>query len=136
MAQCFVMPVYIGCSGWSYADPVEKGGWVKVFYPNAQIKKLQYYSQFFSTAEMDATFYEKFYKYMTKETFVNMTKATPDNFQFLLKVSETVTHDKRLEVSKGAIISLEEFLDKISPLKTAGKLKVEHKNFSPPISFE
>ena len=57
IAQCFVMPVHIGCSGWSYADPVEKGGWVKVFYPNAQIKKLQYYSQFFSTAEMDATFY-------------------------------------------------------------------------------
>jgi len=85
MTQCFVMPVYIGCSGWSYADPVEKGGWVKVFYPNAQIKKLQYYSQFFSTAEMDATFYEKFYKYMTKETFVNMIKATPIIFSSQLR---------------------------------------------------
>jgi uncharacterized protein YecE (DUF72 family) len=50
------MAVVIGYSGWSYADSVENGGWTKVFYPNAQTKKLQYYSQFFNTAEMDATF--------------------------------------------------------------------------------
>ena len=116
------MPVHIGCSGWSYADSVEKGGWIKVFYPNAQTKKLQYYSQFFHTAEMDATFYEKFYKYMTKETFVNMTKATPDNFQLSVKVPEIVTHDKRLDVNKEAITYLEEFLDKISPLKISNRL--------------
>lgn len=53
------MAVVIGCSGWSYADSFDKGGWVKVFYPDAQTKKLQYYSQVFNTAEMDATFYEK-----------------------------------------------------------------------------
>lgn len=116
------MRLYIGCSGWSYVDSFERGGWVKVFYPDAQIKKLQYYSQFFSTAEMDATFYEKFYRYMTKETFVNLTKATPDNFQFSVKVPETVTHDKRLNVSTGAITHLEEFLEKISPLKISNKL--------------
>ena len=39
---------------------------MKVFYPDAQTKKLPYYAQFFNTAEMDATFYEKFYMYMTK----------------------------------------------------------------------
>lgn len=116
------MLVLIGCSGWSYADSFEKGGWVKVFYPDTQTKKLQYYSQFFNTAEMDATFYEKFYKYMTKETFVNMNRATPDNFQFSVKVPETVTHDRRLDVSKGAVTHLEEFLDKISPLKSSNKL--------------
>ncbi len=112
----------IGCSGWSYADPVEKGGWTKVFYPTAQTKKLQYYSQFFNTAEMDATFYEKFYKYMTKETFIAMTNATPDDFQFSVKVPETITHNKRLDVNKGAITHLQEFLDKISPLKSSNKL--------------
>jgi uncharacterized protein YecE (DUF72 family) len=116
------LPVQIGCSGWSYADSVEKGGWVKVFYPDTQTKKLQYYSQFFDTAEMDASFYEKFYKYMAKETFVNMTKATPDNFHFSVKVPETVTHDKRLDINREAITYLEEFLDKISPLKSAKKL--------------
>src|SRR5438093_377653 len=41
----------IGCSGWSYADSFESGGWLKVFYPDAKTKKLQYYSQFFNTEE-------------------------------------------------------------------------------------
>jgi uncharacterized protein YecE (DUF72 family) len=71
---------------------------------------------------MDATFYEKFYMYMTKDTFISMTRATPDNFQFSIKVPETVTHDKRLDVSKGAMALLDEFLKKISPLKSTNKL--------------
>ena len=53
-----------------------------MFYPSTQTKKLEYYAQFFDTVELDATFYEKFYKYMTKDTFRTMTKVTPDNFQF------------------------------------------------------
>jgi uncharacterized protein YecE (DUF72 family) len=67
---------------------------VKVFYPDVQTKKLPYYAQFFNTAEMDATFYEKFYMYMTKDTFTVMARTTPDKFQFSIKVRETVTHDK------------------------------------------
>ena len=116
------MPLLIGCSGWSYADSFERGGWIKVFYPDAQTKKLPYYAQFFNTAEMDATFYEKFYMYMTKDTFTAMNRATPANFQFSVKVPETVTHDNRLDVNKGAMALLNEFLEKISPLKYANKL--------------
>ena len=116
------MQVLIGCSGWSYSDSFERGGWVKVFYPDAQTKKLPYYAQFFNTAEMDATFYEKFYMYMTKDTFTAMTRATPDNFQFSVKVPETVTHGNRLDVNKGAMALLNEFLEKISPLKYSNKL--------------
>ena len=114
--------ILIGCSGWSYTDLPEKGGWTKVFYPNGQTKRLSYYSQFFNTVEMDSSFYEKFYKYMTKQTFIGMDKATPDHFEFSIKVPETVTHIKRLDVNKGAISSLDEFLDKISPLRMAKKL--------------
>ena len=114
--------ILIGCSGWSYADLPEKGGWTKVFYPNVQTKRLSYYSQFFNTVEMDSSFYEKFYKYMTKQTFIGMDKVTPNHFEFSIKVPETVTHIKRLDVNKGAISSLEEFLDKISPLQIAKKL--------------
>ncbi|TLX86690.1 MAG: hypothetical protein E6K97_10700 [Thaumarchaeota archaeon] len=47
------MSVLLGCSGWSYSNSFERGGWINVFYPDAQ------YAQFFNTAEMDATFYEK-----------------------------------------------------------------------------
>ncbi|MFB5600114.1 MAG: DUF72 domain-containing protein [Nitrososphaeraceae archaeon] len=114
--------ILIGCSGWSYSDTPEKGGWTKVFYPNSKTKRLSYYSRFFNTVEMDSTFYEKFYRYMTQQTFVGMDKATPDNFEFSIKVPETITHLKRLDVEKGAISSLDEFLEKISPLKLANKL--------------
>ena len=116
------MQLYIGCSGWSYSDTFDKGGWTKIFYPDTKTKKIQYYSQFLNTVEMDATFYEKFYKYMTKEIFTALSASTPEKFQFSVKVPETVTHVKRLEVDNGAMTSLEEFLDKISPLKLGNKL--------------
>src|SRR3989449_3705790 len=112
----------LGCSGWNYPDTADKGGWTGVFYPDKDTKRLRYYSQFFNTAEMDSTFYEKFYSHMTRGTFIGMTRATPEKFQFSIKVPETVTHVKRLDIKKGAMTSFEEFLDKISPLKTANRL--------------
>ena len=102
--------VLLGCSGWNYPDTADKGGW------------LRYYSQFFDTAEMDSTFYDRFYSQMTKGTFIGMARATPQKFQFSIKVPETITHVKRLDVNKGAIMLFEEFLDKISPLRTTKKL--------------
>jgi uncharacterized protein YecE (DUF72 family) len=43
---------------------------------------------------MDSTFYEKFYKYMTNETFISISKASPPNFQLSLKIPESITHEK------------------------------------------
>jgi uncharacterized protein YecE (DUF72 family) len=114
--------VLIGCSGWNYGDPVEKGGWVGSFYPDSQTKRLRYYSEYFPTAELDATFYDKFYSKMTKGTFYGMVKATPEIFQFSVKVPENVTHVKRLDSTRHAAAAFQEFLDKISPLKEANKL--------------
>jgi uncharacterized protein YecE (DUF72 family) len=112
----------LGCSGWNYGDTPDKGGWVGIFYPDKNTKRLGYYSQYFDTAEMDSIFYEKFYSHMTKGTFIGMVKATPENFQFSVKVPEIITHRKRLEVGKGAITDFEIFLDKTSPLKNSDKL--------------
>ena len=103
----------IGCSGWNYSDAPDKGGWTGVFYPDKDTKRLRYYSQFFNTVEMDSSFYEKFYSQMTKGTFIGMVRATPEKFQFSVKVPETITHVKRMNVEKGAIGHFEEFLDKI-----------------------
>ncbi|MFY9873266.1 MAG: DUF72 domain-containing protein [Candidatus Nitrosopolaris sp.] len=114
--------VLLGCSGWNYPDTADKGGWTGVFYPDKDTKRLRYYSQFFNTAEMDSTFYDRFYSQMIKGTFIGMARATPEIFQFSIKVPETITHVKRLDVNKDAILSFEEFLNKISPLKTANKL--------------
>jgi uncharacterized protein YecE (DUF72 family) len=52
--------LFVGCSGWNYGDSSEKGGWLNVFYPDNKTRKLNYYSQFFNTVEMDATFYNRF----------------------------------------------------------------------------
>src|SRR5919106_677880 len=95
---------------------------IGIFYPDTDTKRLRFYSQFFNTAEMDSIFYEKFYSQMTKGTFIGMARATPEKFQFSVKVPETITHNKRLDINKGAMVDFEEFLDKISPLKTANKL--------------
>ena len=59
---------------------------------------------------------------MTKGTFIGMVKATPEKFQFSVKVPETITHQKRLDINKSVITDFEEFLDKISPLKDSNKL--------------
>jgi uncharacterized protein YecE (DUF72 family) len=56
----------LGCSGWNYGDTPDKGGWVGIFYPDKNTKRLRFYSQFFNTAEMDSIFYEKFYSHMTR----------------------------------------------------------------------
>jgi uncharacterized protein YecE (DUF72 family) len=47
---------------------------------------------------------------MTKQTFLGIDRAISDNFEFSIKVPETATHLKRLDIEKGAISSLEEFL--------------------------
>lgn len=114
--------ISIGCSGWNYGDSVEKGGWVGSFYPDAQTRRLRYYSEFFPSAELDATFYQKFYSKMTSGTFYGMVNATPQEFQFSVKAPENVTHTKLMDVKKGAVESLHDFLEKISPLKKANKL--------------
>jgi len=114
--------LFLGCSGWNYGDPYEKGGWLNVFYPDNKVRKLNYYSQFFDTVEMDATFYKRFYEHMTPSLFKGITKATSDDFKISVKVPETITHEKRLDVSKDAIGDLKEFLYKISPLNNTNKL--------------
>jgi uncharacterized protein YecE (DUF72 family) len=114
--------VLVGCSGWNYPQPAEKGGWVGAFYPSSATKFLRYYSQFFDTAEMDSIFYDKFYSKMGSGTFIGMANATPDNFELSLKVPETITHKMKMSVTDGAMLGFEEYLERISPLRKAGKL--------------
>lgn len=114
--------LYLGCSGWNYGDRAEKGGWLGVFYPDSKVRKLNYYSQFFDTVEMDATFYKRFYENMTKGLFIGLIKATPDSFKISVKVPETITHEKRLDPDKGAIEDMIAFHEKISPLQNNEKL--------------
>ncbi|TVP41961.1 DUF72 domain-containing protein [Candidatus Nitrosocosmicus arcticus] len=114
--------LYLGCSGWNYGDTSEKGGWLNVFYPDNKTRKLSYYSQFFNTVEMDATFYKRFYENMNEGLFIGITKATPNDFRISVKVPEIITHEKRLDINRNVVIDLNEFLNKISPLESQRKL--------------
>jgi len=116
--------LFVGCSGWNYGDSSEKGGWLNVFYPDNKTRKLNYYSQFFNTVEMDATFYNRFYQQMTQGLFVGIARTTPPDFKISVKVPEIITHDKRLDIDKDVMTDLNKFLDKISPLQNFHKLGI------------
>ena len=130
------MEYYLGCSGWNYGDTPDKGGWLDIFYPTKDTKRLRYYSEFFNTVEMDSTFYEEFYSKMDKGLFFGMVKATPQNFEFSIKVPERITHKKKLDVNKDVISDFKEFLAKISPLYNSRKLGAILIQLPPSFSIE
>lgn len=79
----------IGCSGWAYED------WAGRFYPVNIAKKkeewLRYYSSFFSTVEINSTFYR-----MPNEFIVNgwIKKGLGlKGFEFSVKMPAQVTHE-------------------------------------------
>lgn len=101
----------IGCSGFSYKH------WKKVFYPDSlpASKWLDYYSRFFSTVELNVTFY----RLPSQASFRAWHRDTPKDFQFAVKGSRYITHVKRLVDSKE---SLRKFFEGASLLKE--KIKV------------
>jgi len=58
--------ILLGCSGWSYKE------WVRPFYKTEKESKLKAYSQVFSTAEINSTFYA----YPSKGTVMGWLKYT------------------------------------------------------------
>ncbi|MBD3267915.1 DUF72 domain-containing protein [bacterium] len=85
--------IYIGTSGWSY-------DW-KSFYPKGvgSKKRLGYYSQHFSTAEVNYSFYR-----LPKETMYQKWFAeTEEDFIFTLKLSRFITHIKKLKGIKSPL---------------------------------
>src|ERR1700716_1464776 len=82
------MRVLVGTSGYSYKE------WKGTFYPEdlPAAKMLPYYAQHFQSVEINNTFYR-----MPAESM--MTKwagEVPENFTFVLKAPQRITHQKRL----------------------------------------
>ena len=104
--------IRLGTSGWSHRD------WEGIFYPKENKDKLTFYSNVFDTAEIDSTFYE----YPRKAMIQACARITPDDFVFSAIVPKTITHDKGLDVQRGAGEYLMGFLDDLRPLEESGKL--------------
>lgn len=98
--------IFIGTSGWLYSH------WEGKFYPPrlTNEKKLQYFSEHFSTVEVNSSFYH----FPRKSTYQKWWANSFKNFLFAIKVNRTITHLKRL---KGIKKIWEEFLENALLLK-------------------
>src|SRR5579883_2386908 len=81
------MQVWIGTSGYSYRD------WVGDFYPRGTRPNamLGYYTRHFPLVELNYTFYRP----PTTSALAALAERTPDEFQFLVKVPQTISHERR-----------------------------------------
>ena len=107
--------IYVGTSGFSYKE------WKGVFYPDKLPAKdyLSFYSQHFSTTEINNTFYRS----PSEDTSAKWAEQVPENFRFTLKLNRKITHKKRLKDVEDA---MEWFLKGAAPLgKKLGTLLVQ-----------
>jgi len=89
------MRIWIGTSGFSYPE------WKGTFYPKELKAKqmLSYYSERFPTVEINNTFY----RMPSPETVENWTKEVPQDFRFVLKAPQRITHQERLKNSADSL---------------------------------
>jgi uncharacterized protein YecE (DUF72 family) len=83
-----VTRVRVGTSGWNYPE------WKGSFYP-ANMKPaamLPYYGARFGTVEVNATFY----RMPTSKAVAGWAAAVPQDFSFVLKAPQQITHFRRL----------------------------------------
>ncbi len=104
--------VHIGTSGWSYPH------WKENFFPK-ELKStdwLHYYAGYFSTVEINTTFY-----HLPRETTVkNWYAQVPDDFRFSIKASRYITHRKLLKDCKNSLELfykvIKDFKEKTGPI--------------------
>jgi uncharacterized protein YecE (DUF72 family) len=116
----------VGTSGWSYNE------WAGVFYPSSSTNKLSFYSKVFKTAEVDSSFYA----YPSKGLVLGWARHTPDDFVFSVKLPRLLTHEKKLDLSKGVEADLVRFLGLLKPLMMGGKLGPVLIQLPPSYSFQ
>lgn len=77
--------IYIGCAKWNKTD-------LKGFYPKGTKDELKYYATQFNSIELNATFYSL----PSPEQVLTWKEKTPPNFKFFPKITNTVSHFRRL----------------------------------------
>ncbi len=95
---------YVGCAKWNRQD-------LKKFYPRGTKDELEYYSSQFNGIELNATFYRLY----PADQFAKWYEKTPDGFRFFPKLSQEISHFRRL--NEQANTSVETFISSASNLK-------------------
>ena len=111
--------IYIGCAKWNKTD-------LKGFYPKGTKDELTYYATQFNSIELNATFYSL----PSVEQVLTWKEKTPENFKFFPKITNTVSHFRRLinvtDVVTDYATSVQNFGDKL------GMVFLQlHDNFKP-----
>ncbi|MFQ5918506.1 MAG: DUF72 domain-containing protein [Thermoplasmata archaeon] len=104
--------IRLGTSGWDYEE------WIGPFYQRRSASKLQAYAAVFDTAEINSTFY----RVPSPGMVMGWTTRSPEGMSFAAKVPQTVTHDRLLQVEKGAGREVQDYCELMAPLLEAGKL--------------
>jgi len=80
---------HIATSGWFYRE------WKGAFYPDdlPSSRWFGYYTQQFSTVELNAPFYH----WPKLATVKSWKRNAPEHFRYSVKVNRTITHDKRFQ---------------------------------------
>jgi uncharacterized protein YecE (DUF72 family) len=114
------LDVYVGCAKWNRQD-------LKNFYPRGTKDELVYYSTQFNCIELNATFYRIF----PPEQFSKWYDKTPSNFKFFPKLTQDVSHRRRL--NDQCYPYVDAYLDAASNLKEKlGTIFLQlHNNFGP-----
>ena len=104
--------LYLGTSGWSYAD------WVGTVYPpgTPPAGRLVEYFKYFSTVEIDSTFYGT----PKKTTVERWRKISPRGFLFAGKFPQEITHERKLVNSRSEaehfVRTMQGLGDRLGPL--------------------
>jgi len=114
------LDVYVGCAKWNRQD-------LKNFYPRGTKDELGYYSTQFNCIELNATFYRIF----PPQQFSKWYDKTPSNFKFFPKLTQDVSHRRRL--NDQCYQYVDAYLDAASNLKEKlGTIFLQmHNNFGP-----
>jgi len=101
--------VYVGTSGYSYAD------WVGPFYPEGVPSRdfLAYYARRFAAVEVDYTYY----RMPNARTLAAMARKVGPEFRFAVKATSTMTHEREATQETFA-----EYRRALEPLLQQGKL--------------
>lgn len=113
--------IKIGTSGYSYDD------WKGVVYPEKLSKKnfLKHYKNYFNLTEINSTYYHL----PEPGMFKNILKKVPEDFQFVVKLSKELTHEREKAAS-----SIKKFRAGIDPLVKSDQLVTTLAQF--PYSFK
>tara|TARA_R110002049_G_scaffold144404_3_gene306647 strand:- start:1359 stop:2255 length:897 start_codon:yes stop_codon:yes gene_type:complete len=112
--------IFVGCAKWNKQD-------LKNFYPKGTKDELVYYSSQFNSIELNATFYRIF----PAEQYQKWYDKTPDDFKFFPKITNEISHIRRL--NDVVYPTIDRYLEVTSILKEKlGTIFLQmHTNFGP-----